>query len=53
MDYLSIQEFTDKWKISKRRIQTLCKEGRINGAKMICRKQKFSYRMFRVHERLQ
>jgi len=35
MEYLPIQEFTDKWNISKRRIQILCREGRINGAKMI------------------
>lgn len=35
MEYLPIQEYSDKWNISKRRIQILCKEGRINGAKMI------------------
>ena len=35
MDYLSIQEFSNKWNISKRRIQVLCKEERIKGAKMI------------------
>ncbi len=35
MEYLPIQEFTDKWNISKRRIQVLCREGRIRGAKMI------------------
>ncbi len=35
MEYLPIQKFTDKWNISKRRIQILCKEGRIHGAKMI------------------
>lgn len=35
MDYLSVQEFSNKWNISKRRIQILCKEGRIEGAKMI------------------
>lgn len=35
MEYLPIQEFSDKWNISRRRIQILCKEGRINGAKMI------------------
>ena len=35
MDYLPIQDFADKWKISKRRIQILCKESRISGAKMI------------------
>lgn len=35
MEYLAIQDFSDKWDISKRRIQLLCREGRINGAKMI------------------
>lgn len=35
MDYLSIQDMSNKWNISKRRIQILCREGRINGAKMI------------------
>lgn len=34
-DYLSVQEVSNKWSISKRRIQVLCREGRINGAKMI------------------
>lgn len=35
MEYLSIQDYTDKWNISKRRIQILCKEGRIPGAKIV------------------
>lgn len=35
MDYLPIQDFADKWNMSKRRIQILCKESRISGAKMI------------------
>ncbi len=35
MDYLPIQDFSNKWDISKRRIQVLCREGRINGAKRI------------------
>lgn len=35
MDYLPVQDFSDKWDISKRRIQILCKEGRIDGARMI------------------
>ena len=35
MDYLSIQDVSYKWNISKRRIQVLCCEGRINGAKRI------------------
>lgn len=35
MDYLSVQDISNKWDISKRRIQVLCREGRIKGAKMI------------------
>ena len=35
MEYLSIKECADNWNISKRRIQILCKEGRIVGAKML------------------
>lgn len=35
MEYLPIQEFSDRWNISKRRVQILCREGRIDGAKMI------------------
>lgn len=35
MEYLPIQEFANRWNISKRRIQILCKEGRINGSKML------------------
>lgn len=35
MEYISVQEVSNKWNISKRRIQILCREGRINGAKMI------------------
>ena len=35
MDYLPVQEYSNKWNVSKRRIQILCKEGRIPGAKMI------------------
>lgn len=35
MDYLSIQDVSNKWNISKRRVQILCREGRIDGAKMI------------------
>lgn len=35
MEYVSIQEIADKWEMSKRRVQVLCKEGRIEGAKMI------------------
>lgn len=31
MDYISVKEASNKWKISERRIQILCKENRING----------------------
>lgn len=30
--YISVQQASDKWEISKRRIQKLCEENRINGA---------------------
>lgn len=30
--YISVQQASDKWKISKRRIQKLCEENRIEGA---------------------
>lgn len=32
MDYMSAKEAALKWGISKRRVQTLCAEGRIKGA---------------------
>ena len=32
MDYLCVQNVSEKWGISKRRIQILCREGRIAGA---------------------
>lgn len=32
MDYLKISEVAIKWRISERRINTLCLEGRIPGA---------------------
>lgn len=32
MDYLSAKEVAEKWNISRRRVQFLCKEGRIEGA---------------------
>ncbi|MDO5292774.1 MAG: N-6 DNA methylase [bacterium] len=35
MEYLSVQDVSNIWNISKRRIQVLCREGRISGAKMI------------------
>jgi hypothetical protein len=31
MDYISVQEATEKWGISERRIQKLCEEKRIPG----------------------
>lgn len=30
MDYLTIKQAAEKWSISKRRIQILCREGRID-----------------------
>ncbi len=35
MEYLSITQVSKKWNISGRRIQTLCVEGRIEGAMKI------------------
>lgn len=35
IEYISVQEIAAEWKMSKRRIQILCKEGRIPEAKMI------------------
>lgn len=32
MECLSVRQVADKWQISKRRVQTLCSEGRIYGA---------------------
>lgn len=32
MDYISVQEASQKWGISERRIQKLCQENRIDGA---------------------
>lgn len=32
MDYYTTSEMAEKWNISRRRIATLCKEGRIDGA---------------------
>ena len=32
MEYLSVKETAQKWNISVRRIQALCKQGRIEGA---------------------
>lgn len=33
MEYITIQEASEKWKITSRRIQVLCSEGRLEGAK--------------------
>ena len=35
MDYMTISEASIKWKISNRRIQTLCTQGRIAGAERL------------------
>ena len=35
MDYLSIKQTAEKWGICVRRVQTLCAEGRIEGAQRI------------------
>lgn len=35
IDFLTLKEVSDKWGISSRRINTLCSEGRINGATKI------------------
>lgn len=32
MELLTTTEMAEKWKISRRRVTTLCKEGRIDGA---------------------
>lgn len=32
MEYLSVKETAQKWNVSVRRIQALCKQGRIEGA---------------------
>ena len=32
MDYLSAKEVAEKWCITRRRVQVLCEEGRIQGA---------------------
>jgi len=35
MDYLTIKQTAKKWGLSGRRVQTLCAEGRIEGAERI------------------
>ena len=32
MEYLPVRQIAEKWEISRRRVQTLCTEGRIPGA---------------------
>ncbi|WP_333593973.1 DNA-binding protein [Anaerospora hongkongensis] len=32
MEYITAQEAADKWGITRRRVQILCSEGRIDGA---------------------
>ncbi|MEG1256427.1 DNA-binding protein [Clostridium sp.] len=32
MDYITAQEAAEKWKITRRRVQILCVEGRVEGA---------------------
>lgn len=32
MEYLSAKQVAEKWNISRRRVQILCEEGRIDGA---------------------
>ena len=35
MDYLTTSQIAEKWNISRRRVSTLCKEERIEGAVLI------------------
>lgn len=35
MEYMSVIEAAEKWKITRRRIQVLCNQGRINGAQKV------------------
>lgn len=35
MDYISIKQLSEKWGISTRRIQILCRDGRVPGAMRI------------------
>lgn len=32
MDYITVLEASEKWNLSARRIQTLCNEGKVEGA---------------------
>ena len=33
MDYITIQETAEKWGLKARRVQVMCQEGKISGAK--------------------
>ena len=33
MEYLTVKEIAKKWEISERRLQTMCKEGMVEGSK--------------------
>lgn len=35
MEYITVKEAADMWQVSERRIQILCRENRIDGAKKI------------------
>jgi hypothetical protein len=35
MDYITAQEAADKWGITRRRVQVLCSQNRIKGAKRL------------------
>lgn len=35
MEFISVVEAAEKWKISRRRVQVLCSEGRIVGAQKV------------------
>ena len=37
MTYLSVQEAAEKWNVTPRQVQILCKQGRIKGAEMMSR----------------
>ena len=35
MEFLTSTKMAEKWGVSRRRVTTLCKEGRVNGAMLI------------------
>ena len=37
MEYLTVKEIAEKWGISERRLQTMCKEGLVEGSKRVGR----------------